>query len=152
MLIKTISKSELQNFINNKDVKTNYYKTAAGIIEVLCVQDYIFKVIFVDKKNKNLEFSNLIEQDIKLLVVGTDFQIKVWQETINIISGSTKSYQEIAVALGNSKSYRAVARALSQNKIAYFIPCHRVIAKDGKLSGYRWGIDKKQALLTDERN
>ena len=79
------------------------------------------------------------------------FQMRVWSELRKIPYGETRSYRQIAEQLGNSKSVRAVARACATNPIALVTPCHRVIAADGKLSGYRWGIERKQALIDKEK-
>jgi len=65
--------------------------------------------------------------------------------------GTTKSYEELAAEIGAPKSARAVAGACAANALAVAIPCHRIVKKDGGLSGYRWGIEKKQALLDKER-
>ncbi|MEO6655354.1 MAG: bifunctional DNA-binding transcriptional regulator/O6-methylguanine-DNA methyltransferase Ada [Pyrinomonadaceae bacterium] len=79
------------------------------------------------------------------------FQMRVWSELRKIPYGETRSYGQIAEKLGNSKAVRAVARACATNPVALVNPCHRVIAADGKLSGYRWGIDRKKDLLENEK-
>jgi len=79
------------------------------------------------------------------------FQMRVWAELRKIPFGETRSYGEIAASLGNPKSFRAVARACATNPVALVNPCHRVIASDGKLSGYRWGIERKAELLKREK-
>lgn len=79
------------------------------------------------------------------------FQMRVWAELRKIPYGETRSYGEIAEKLGSPKSVRAVARACATNPVALVTPCHRVIAADGKLSGYRWGIERKQQLLQQEK-
>jgi AraC family transcriptional regulator of adaptative response/methylated-DNA-[protein]-cysteine methyltransferase len=79
------------------------------------------------------------------------FQMRVWSELRKIPYGETRSYGEIAEKIGNPKSVRAVARACATNPVALITPCHRVIAADGKLSGYRWGIERKKQLLDNER-
>jgi len=78
------------------------------------------------------------------------FQMRVWSELRKIPYGETRSYKEIAEAVGNPNAVRAVARACATNPVAIVTPCHRVIGADGKLSGYRWGIERKKALLTKE--
>lgn len=97
----------------------------------------------------------LIEQpsrtcDLPLDVRGTAFQQKVWAALQNIRAGSTASYLEIAKSIGKPSSVRAVAMACGANPVAVAIPCHRVIRSDGGLSGYRWGIERKRALLDRE--
>lgn len=88
--------------------------------------------------------------DLPLDIRGTVFQQKVWQALRDIPPGSTASYSEIAEQIGNPKSVRAVAGACAANSIAVAIPCHRVVRTDGNLSGYRWGVDRKRALLDRE--
>ncbi len=80
----------------------------------------------------------------------TAFQMQVWDFLKKIPYGETRSYSEIAEQLGDKKKVRAVAQACAKNRVAVVIPCHRVIASDGKLSGYRWGIERKKALLAKE--
>ncbi|WP_420960488.1 bifunctional DNA-binding transcriptional regulator/O6-methylguanine-DNA methyltransferase Ada [Brucella sp. IR073] len=89
--------------------------------------------------------------DLPLDVRGTAFQERVWQALRNIPVGSTTSYTEIAERIGAPKAVRAVAGACAANKIAVAIPCHRVVRQDGDLSGYRWGVERKRALLQRER-
>jgi len=81
----------------------------------------------------------------------TAFQMRVWSELRKIPYGETCSYAEIAENIGNPKAVRAVARACATNPVALVTPCHRVIASDGKLAGYRWGIDRKKKILDSER-
>lgn len=83
-------------------------------------------------------------------VRGTAFQQRVWQALLKIPSGSTASYADIANRIGSPKSVRAVAQACGANALAVAIPCHRVVRNDGTLSGYRWGIERKRALLERE--
>ena len=84
-------------------------------------------------------------------VQATAFQERVWGELGRIPSGDTRSYREVAVALGQPDAARAVARACATNPIALIVPCHRVIRADGGLSGYRWGVQRKQAILENEK-
>ncbi len=90
--------------------------------------------------------------DLKLPldVRGTAFQQKVWQALRKIPAGSTTSYTEIARRIGAPQSARAVAQACAANALAVAVPCHRVVRSDGALSGYRWGIERKRALLERE--
>lgn len=81
---------------------------------------------------------------------GTPFQQKVWQALKKIPYGSTKTYSEIAKQMGSPRAVRAVANACGANPIAIIIPCHRVVRTDGSLSGYRWGVERKRALLEME--
>ncbi len=82
----------------------------------------------------------------------TAFQQRVWQALMQIPRGETRSYADIARALKQPKAVRAVARAIATNPVAIAIPCHRVIGKDGSLTGYRWGVERKARLLKFESN
>jgi AraC family transcriptional regulator of adaptative response/methylated-DNA-[protein]-cysteine methyltransferase len=84
---------------------------------------------------------------VKLHLKGTPFQIKVWNALLHIPSGSLKSYLGIANGIGDAKASRAVGTAIGDNPIAFLIPCHRVITSSGHLGGYRWGIDRKLAMI-----
>ena len=88
--------------------------------------------------------------DLPLDIRGTAFQELVWQALRQVPAGQTVSYAEVARRIGDPKSARAVAKACGANAIAVAIPCHRVIRTDGALSGYRWGVDRKRALLERE--
>lgn len=82
----------------------------------------------------------------------TAFQLQVWEFLKKIPYGETRSYGEIAAEMGDKKKVRAVARACATNRVALVIPCHRVVASDGKLSGYRWGVERKKKLLEKEKS
>jgi len=88
--------------------------------------------------------------DLPLDVRGTAFQQRVWQALQAIPVGETASYSEIAARIGAPKATRAVAQACSANALAVAIPCHRVVRNDGAISGYRWGVERKRALLARE--
>ena len=88
--------------------------------------------------------------DLPLDVRGTAFQHRVWKALLDIPLGTTATYSEIAVRIGAPKAVRAVAGACAANKIAIAIPCHRVVRNDGSLSGYRWGVERKRALIARE--
>ena len=89
--------------------------------------------------------------DLPLDVQGTAFQQRVWQALREIPPGTTVSYAEMAARIGSPASARAVAQACAANRLAVAIPCHRVVKRDGALSGYRWGVERKRALLQKER-
>jgi AraC family transcriptional regulator of adaptative response/methylated-DNA-[protein]-cysteine methyltransferase len=88
--------------------------------------------------------------DLPLDVRGTAFQQRVWQALREIPAGQTASYTDIATRIGSPHSVRAVAQACAANALAVAIPCHRVVRQDGGLSGYRWGVERKRALLDRE--
>jgi AraC family transcriptional regulator of adaptative response/methylated-DNA-[protein]-cysteine methyltransferase len=89
--------------------------------------------------------------DLPLDVRGTAFEQRVWQALRTIRAGSTASYAEIAARIGAPNAARAVARACAANALAVAIPCHRVVRTDGSVSGYRWGVARKESLLAKER-
>ncbi len=88
--------------------------------------------------------------DLPLDIRATAFQRRVWQELIAIPYGETRTYSAIAQRLGLPKGQRAVARACATNPVPLIVPCHRVLRQDGHLGGYRWGIQRKEALLNGE--
>jgi AraC family transcriptional regulator of adaptative response/methylated-DNA-[protein]-cysteine methyltransferase len=97
---------------------------------------------FIERPDKDL--------DLPLDVRGTAFQQRVWQALRTIPAGTTTTYTEIARRIRAPRSVRAVAQACGANPVAVAIPCHRVVRRDGGLSGYRWGIERKRALLDRE--
>ncbi len=98
------------------------------------------KSIFVVGQTRN-------PQPFNILIKGTNFQINVWKALLSIPDGWIVSYQDIAAHIGHPKAFRAVANAIAINPVAYLIPCHRVIAKSGKINLYRWGSARKKALI-----
>ena len=88
-------------------------------------------------------------ESIPLLLIGTPFQLTVWEHLRSIPKGTTLTYGDVARAIGRPKAARAVGRAVGTNELSIVIPCHRVVSR-GKLTGYRWGLDRKKALLAWE--
>ncbi len=88
--------------------------------------------------------------DLPIDLRGTDFQQRVWRALCDIPAGQTASYTEIAGRIGMPTAVRAVAQACGANPLAVIVPCHRVVRSDGALSGYRWGVARKSALLARE--
>jgi AraC family transcriptional regulator of adaptative response/methylated-DNA-[protein]-cysteine methyltransferase len=88
--------------------------------------------------------------DLPLDLRGTAFQLKVWEALRRIPPGETRTYGELARDLGDPKAVRAVARACGANLVALVVPCHRVVGSGGKLTGYRWGVERKRRLLEQE--
>lgn len=106
-------------------------------------QEHVARVVgFIDAPGADL--------NLPLDIQGTSFQRRVWQALRGIPVGETASYAAIAARMGAPKSVRAVAGACAANKLAIAIPCHRVVRSDGSLSGYRWGVERKRALLRRE--
>jgi AraC family transcriptional regulator of adaptative response/methylated-DNA-[protein]-cysteine methyltransferase len=89
--------------------------------------------------------------DLPLDVRATAFQWRVWRQLRAIPYGETRTYQEVARAIGSPTGARAVARACATNPVALVIPCHRVVRTDGSMGGYRWGIERKEKLLAEEK-
>lgn len=88
--------------------------------------------------------------DATLDLRGSDFQRDVWCALRSIPAGTTTTYKDIAIRVGRPAAVRAVARACAANPVAVVVPCHRVLRRDGKLSGYRWGVERKRELLARE--
>lgn len=89
--------------------------------------------------------------DLPLDLRGTAFQVKVWRFLLGIRAGEVLSYGEVAAGIGAPNAVRAAASACAANRIAVLVPCHRVLRGDGGLGGYRWGIERKRALIDQER-
>jgi AraC family transcriptional regulator of adaptative response/methylated-DNA-[protein]-cysteine methyltransferase len=89
--------------------------------------------------------------ELPLDVVGTAFQVRVWEALRRIPSGETRTYSQVAAEIGAPRAVRAVGSACGANQLALAVPCHRVIRTDGSLGGYRWGLEVKEALLRAER-
>jgi AraC family transcriptional regulator of adaptative response/methylated-DNA-[protein]-cysteine methyltransferase len=89
--------------------------------------------------------------DLPLDLRGTAFQQRVWRTLCQIPAGETRTYAQLAAMVGNPRAIRAVARGCATNPVSLAVPCHRVVGSDGNLTGYRWGVPRKQALLEGER-
>lgn len=89
--------------------------------------------------------------NLPLDVPATAFQWRVWQILCSIGYGETRSYSQVAEVMGQPQAVRAVARACATNPVALVVPCHRVMRRDGSLGGFRWGLERKQELLIQER-
>lgn len=141
----------------------DYLETTLGLMEIICEDESLIGLKLVSEKTHR-ECENKTSKKVKsqikeylngsrktfnipIKLTGTDFQKKVYKETLKIPYGSTKTYGEIANSIGNPKSMRAVGMALNKNPIWIIIPCHRVIGKNNKLTGFAGGIDKKLSLL-----
>lgn len=104
---------------------------------------------FVDEILKHLAGEKK-RLDLPLDIQATAFQMKVWELLRKIPYGETVTYSQLAEKLGDKKKVRAVAQACANNRVAVVIPCHRVVGKDGKMTGYRWGVERKESLLAKE--
>ena len=84
---------------------------------------------------------------LRVVLIGTDFEIRVWETLLSIPMGGATTYSDIAKKLGNPRASRAVGAAVGKNPVSFVVPCHRVIGKSGKLTGYHWGLTRKRAML-----
>lgn len=87
------------------------------------------------------------EQPLKVVLIGTDFEIRVWEGLLNIPLGKATSYSNLAASIGKPNAPRAVGRAVGRNPLSFVVPCHRVVGKSGALTGYHWGLTRKRAIL-----
>lgn len=122
----------LQNDWPNAELRNNEQLTSATLAEIFAL------------------LNNQPQKPLPLLLQGTNFQLRVWQALLQIPAGQITSYGQIAREIGCSGSARAVGTAIGQNPIAWLIPCHRVLRADGELGGYRWGEERKLAILGQE--
>lgn len=152
MSIITMAPAEFNAYLaQGSSLSFGYYKTAAGTLMVSWTDAGIHKAVFVDEEKREAhQYMNAEIDRMNLLLVGTDFQVAVWKTLLIIPVGQKTYYASIAQLIGRPTAYRAVANAVGDNKIAYFVPCHRVVRASGDLCGYRWGVARKAALLAAE--
>lgn len=111
--------------------------------------DELCRIIFI-RRRKPLAQSPL-QAPLRLFVMGTEFQVKVWRALLEIPEGKLMSYGRLADCVGHPGASRAVGSAVGKNPIGYLIPCHRVIRESGAIGGYAWGTDRKRAVQAWER-
>jgi AraC family transcriptional regulator of adaptative response/methylated-DNA-[protein]-cysteine methyltransferase len=87
------------------------------------------------------------DQPLRVVLIGTDFEVRVWETLLKIPMGRAVSYSDIANKIKNPKASRAVGAAVGRNPVSFVVPCHRALGKGGALTGYHWGITRKQAML-----
>jgi AraC family transcriptional regulator of adaptative response/methylated-DNA-[protein]-cysteine methyltransferase len=87
------------------------------------------------------------DQPLRVVLIGTDFEVRVWETLLRIPMGCAVSYSDIAAKINSPKASRAVGGAIGRNPVSFVVPCHRALGKDGKLTGYHWGVTRKQAML-----
>jgi AraC family transcriptional regulator of adaptative response/methylated-DNA-[protein]-cysteine methyltransferase len=87
------------------------------------------------------------DQPLRVVLIGTDFEVRVWESLLKIPMGRAVSYSDIACNIKNPKASRAVGAAVGRNPVSFVVPCHRALGKSGALTGYHWGITRKQAIL-----
>lgn len=155
-----------------EDIQTAYYQSPVGLLKIGGTDQYISELLFIDTiekppgehRRKNLPpmIIHAIEQliqyfhgdrrvfELPIHQLGTDFQMKVWHELMNIPFGKTISYLEMARRLGDPKVIRAAASANGKNHVSIIVPCHRVIGSNNELVGYGGGLWRKKWLLEHE--
>jgi AraC family transcriptional regulator of adaptative response/methylated-DNA-[protein]-cysteine methyltransferase len=87
------------------------------------------------------------DQPLRVVLIGTDFEVRVWERLLDIPMGKLTTYSDLAARTGSPNAARAVGAAVGKNPICFVVPCHRVIGKSGELTGYHWGITRKRAML-----
>ena len=152
--------------LSQEHSRKSYYQSPQGLIELEHSDQSLIKLRFIDEQ-KNLTESlskdslkdwldayfrgEQIAADFEWMAEGSEFERSVWNEVMKIPAGETRSYADIARALGDPNLTRAVGKANGSNPILLLIPCHRVIASNGDLTGYSGGIERKARLLDHER-
>jgi len=174
--IEAVTPQEFKSSGRGLDIKYGFHQSPFGECFLAITERGICAMAFVDEQSRDQQLILLakkwhfatIQQDaiatenylnkifqphlstlgkLPLLVQGTNFQLKVWEALLAIPQGSVTTYQQIAESIGNPRAVRAVGTAIGDNPIAYLIPCHRVIRKEGLLGEYRWGSTRKKALI-----
>lgn len=147
-------------------MKTTYLKFEGIKLEIITENEKLKTINFTDKYKEAEDDETTLkikkelmdyftgkrkEFEINLDLQGTEFQKKVWDEMAKIPYGETMSYGELAQKIGNPKGSRAIGMACNRNKIPIIIPCHRVVGKNGKLTGFAGGLEIKEFLLKIEK-
>lgn len=128
-----------------------WFETHTTKPEDLGIQEDSFPIFQSVKEQLERYFAgDAVQFDVPIAAKGTPFQRSVWHALTTIPYGETWSYAQLADAIGNPKAVRAVGLANGKNPVSVIVPCHRVIGKNGKLTGYAGGIERKQRLLTIE--
>ncbi|EAQ55887.1 methylated-DNA--[protein]-cysteine S-methyltransferase [Vibrio sp. MED222] len=136
---------------NDEGLLGLWFETHTTKPEQLGVQDDSFPIFALAIKQLNRYFAGeTIQFSVPIAAKGTPFQLSVWQALTTIPYGETWSYAQLADAIGNPKAVRAVGLANGKNPVSVIVPCHRVIGKNGKLTGYAGGVERKQRLLVIE--
>jgi AraC family transcriptional regulator, regulatory protein of adaptative response / methylated-DNA-[protein]-cysteine methyltransferase len=172
--IEGVTPQEYKTFGKGIEIQYGFHETPFGECLIATTEKGICTMSFVDAHNKQHEFDRFNDrwqlakrvlnakntegplhqifnhkptEKIHLFAQGTNFQLKVWEALLTIPKGSVSTYQKIAESIYNPKAVRAVGTAIGQNPIAFLIPCHRVIRKEGLVGEYHWGSTRKKALL-----
>ncbi|HNL39603.1 MAG TPA: methylated-DNA--[protein]-cysteine S-methyltransferase [Saprospiraceae bacterium] len=172
--IEAVTPREFKTGGQGLDIRYGFHPTPFGECLIGLTARGICALSFVDETNKQAEFDDFLDrwqaarlwsdpagtaptveqifgqkatQKVHLLVQGTNFQLKVWEALLKIPAGAVSTYQHIAQNIGQPAAARAVGAAIGRNPVAYLIPCHRVIRKEGLVGQYHWGSTRKKALL-----
>jgi methylated-DNA-[protein]-cysteine S-methyltransferase len=149
-------------------MEKHHYHSPVGWLEITTTDDAVTALRMTSKPNNPTHSSHKVilqcckeldeyfagkrrHFDVKVYLKGTDFQSEIWKKLQEIPYGKTISYSALAQAAGHSKACRAAGSANGKNPVAIIVPCHRVIAADGSLGGYAYGLNMKKALLDLER-
>jgi len=146
---------------------TSYVQSKIGYLIVVASEQYVQEIRFSDEQPDRGETNEIStkcvrqlkeyfagerrEFDVPVHALGTEFQVRIWEELMKVPFGQQVTYQELAVKVGDTKMARAVGMASSKNRISIIVPCHRVIGSSGKLTGYAAGLWRKDWLLKHER-
>lgn len=140
-------------FGNNKEILKIFINNSSVCLELIkqCSRQ---DNLFIECKKQILEYlaGKRKNFDINIKINGSEFQTKVWNELLNIPYGTLKTYKDVAVNIGHPTASRAVGLAVHNNPLPIIIPCHRVIGSNGKLTGYAYGLELKQFLISLESN
>ena len=140
-------------FGNNKEILKIFLNNSSVCLELIkqCNRQ---DNLFIECKKQILEYLARKRKnfDINIKINGSEFQTKVWNELLNIPYGTLKTYKDVAVNIGHPTASRAVGLAVHNNPLPIIIPCHRVIGSNGKLTGYAYGLELKQFLISLESN
>lgn len=150
------------------NIHNAYYKTPIGLLEIIGTEDGILSIMFVENEGVITKKTQILEEackqldeyfkgkrtdfNLKLLLRGTDFQKRVWNELLTIPCGDTLTYKQVSERIGRKEAVRAVGNANGKNLVSIVVPCHRVIGSNGKLTGYAGGLWRKEWLLEHEKN
>ena len=172
--IEAVTPHEFKTAGKGLDIDYGFHETPFGECLIATTERGICHLAFVDETTKQTEFDRFVDtwhfakrrhnpqntegsvskifnrtkaDKIHLLVQGTNFQLKVWEALLRVPQGAVSTYQQIAHAIDNPKAVRAVGTAIGSNPIAYLIPCHRVVRKQGEIGQYHWGSTRKKALI-----
>ena len=149
-------------------MEKHHYHSPVGVLEITAVDDAVTALRVISQPNSTLQSSHKIivqcckeldeyfdgkrrNFDVKVSLEGTDFQRKIWKKLQEIPYGTTISYATLAREAGFPKACRATGSANGKNPVAIIVPCHRVIASDGTLGGYAYGLEVKKTLLDLEK-